>query len=90
MTGVYTEVSISIGSLVKSEGQPVALKAMAGAKMPQRILVILFQTFVLSVIGYGFGNLTSVAQLNRLVEEFRFRHCGNGFRSLNMSMHRNR
>ena len=44
-----------------------ALKVMACLSMPQRILFILFQTLVLSVVDYGFGLLTlSKAQLNRL------------------------
>jgi len=44
-----------------------AVKTMARANMPQRILAILFQTLVLSVIDYGFGLLTlSKTQLNRL------------------------
>ena len=44
-----------------------ALKVMAYANMPQRILLILFQTLVLSVIDYGFGLLTlSKSQLERL------------------------
>ena len=53
--------------LGKARRALVALKTMAGARMSQRILVILFQTLVLSVIEYGFGILTlSTAQLNRL------------------------
>ena len=45
----------------------IALKTMAGARMSQRILVILFQTLVLSVTEYGFGVLAlSAGQLNRL------------------------
>ena len=44
-----------------------ALKVMARAKMSQRILVILYQTLVLSVVEYGLGLLTlSKAQLQRL------------------------
>ena len=44
-----------------------AIKTMARAKMCQRILVILFQTLVLSVVEYGFGLLTlSDSQLQRL------------------------
>ena len=40
---------------------------MAAARMSQKILVILYQTLVLSVINYGFGLLTlSAAQLDRL------------------------
>ena len=35
-----------------------ALKMMAIRRMPQRILFILYQTLVLSVIDYGFGLLT--------------------------------
>ena len=45
----------------------VVLKTMAGARMTQRILCILFQTLILSVINYGFGLMTlSEAQLERL------------------------
>ena len=44
-----------------------ALKMMAIRRMPQRILFILYQTLVLSVIDYGFGLLTlSATQLRRL------------------------
>ena len=44
-----------------------ALKLMAIRRMPQRILFILYQTLVLSVIDYGFGVLTlSASQLRRL------------------------
>ena len=44
-----------------------ALKVMARANMSQRILVILYQTLVLSVVEYGLGLLTlSKAQLQRL------------------------
>ena len=44
-----------------------ALKRMAIRRMPQRILFILYQTLVLSVIDYGFGVLTlSASQLRRL------------------------
>ena len=44
-----------------------ALKMMAGARMSQKILVILFQALILLVIEYGFRLLTlSTAQLNRL------------------------
>ena len=43
------------------------LKVMACMSMPQRILFLLFQTLVLSVVDYGFGLLTlSKAQLTRL------------------------
>ena len=45
----------------------VALKTMASCNMPQRILVILFNTLVVSVIEYGLGLLTlSAAQHKRL------------------------
>ena len=44
-----------------------ALKLMAIRRMSQRILFILYQTLVLSVIDYGFGVLTLFAsQLRRL------------------------
>ena len=44
-----------------------ALKVMACMSMPQRILLILYQTLVLSVVDYGFGLLTlSKTQLQRL------------------------
>ena len=44
-----------------------AIKTMVRAKMCQRILAILFQTLVLSVVEYGFGLLTlSKSQLQRL------------------------
>ena len=44
-----------------------ALKVMAYMNMPQRILLILYQTLVLSVVDYGFGLLTlSKTQLARL------------------------
>ena len=44
-----------------------AVKMMAFANMPQRILFTLFQSLVLSVIDYGFGLLTlSSSQLQRL------------------------
>ena len=35
-----------------------AVKKMACASMPQKILVLLYQTLVLSIIDYGFGILT--------------------------------
>ena len=44
-----------------------AVKMLTYAKMPQRVLVILFQTLVISVVEYGLGLLTlSDTQLNRL------------------------
>ena len=44
-----------------------AVKLMAIHRMPQRILFILYQSLVLSVIDYGFGILTlSASQLRRL------------------------
>ena len=53
--------------MVKARKGLVAIKTMAVARMSQKILVILFQSLVLSVIEYGFGLLTlSTAQLNRL------------------------
>ena len=53
--------------IVKARKGLVALKTMAAARMSQKILVILYQTLVLSVINYGFGLLTlSAAQLDRL------------------------
>ena len=53
--------------IVKARKGLVAIKTMAVARMSQKILVILFQSLVLSVIEYGFGLLTlSTAQLNRL------------------------
>ena len=53
--------------VVKARKGLVALKTMAGARMSQKILVILYQTLILSVIDYGFGMLTlSCAQLKRL------------------------
>ena len=42
----------------KSRSALVALKMMAGARMSQRILVILVKTLILSVIQHGFGILT--------------------------------
>ena len=53
--------------VVKARKGLVALKTMAGARMSQKILVILYQSLILSVIIYGFGLLTlSCAQLKRL------------------------
>ena len=44
-----------------------ALKTMAGAKMPQKVLVILYQALVVSVMEYGLGLLTlSKTQVQRL------------------------
>ena len=44
-----------------------ALKVIASLSMPQRILFILFQALILSVVDYGLGLLTlSKAQLDRL------------------------
>ena len=44
-----------------------ALKVMDCMSMPQRILLILYRTLVLSVVDYGFGLLTlSKTQLQRL------------------------
>ena len=44
-----------------------ALKTMAGAKMPQKVLLILYQALVVSVIEYGLGLLTlSNTQKKRL------------------------
>lgn len=44
-----------------------AVKTMAGARMPQKTLVILYQALVVSVIEYGLGLLTlSASQLKRL------------------------
>ena len=44
-----------------------ALKVMACMSMPQKILLILYQTLVLSVVDYGLGLLTlSKTQLQRL------------------------
>ena len=44
-----------------------AVKTMAMAQMPQKVLFILFKALVLSVVEYGLGLLTlSTAQLNRL------------------------
>ena len=54
-------------TIVKTRKGFVALKTIAGARMTQRILCILFQTLILSVINYGFGLMTlSEAQLERL------------------------
>ena len=44
--------------IVKARKGLVALKTVAVARMSQKILVILFQTFIQSVIEYGFGLLT--------------------------------
>merc|ERR1711963_539653 len=53
--------------IVKAWKGLVAVKTMAMARMSQKILVILFNSLVLSVIEYGFGLLTlSTAQLKRL------------------------
>ena len=44
-----------------------SVKTMACARMPQKTLVILFQSLVLSVIDYGYGLLNlSKTQLHRL------------------------
>ena len=44
-----------------------AVKTMAMAQMPEKVLFILFKALVLSVVEYGLGLLTlSTAQLNRL------------------------
>ena len=44
-----------------------AIKVMASLRMPQRVLFILFQALILSVVNYGLGLLTlSNAQLDRL------------------------
>ena len=43
------------------------LKVIACANMHQRVLLILYQTLILSVVNYGFGPLTlSKTQLQRL------------------------
>ena len=53
--------------VVKARKGLVALKTMPGARMSQKILVILYQTLIVSVIDYGFGLLTlTCAQLKRL------------------------
>ena len=53
--------------VVKARKRLAALKTMAGARMSQKILVILYQTLILSMIDYGSGLLTlSCAQLKRL------------------------
>ena len=53
--------------IVKARKGLVALKTMAAARMSQKILAMLFQTLVLSVVENGFGLLTlSKTQLNRL------------------------
>ena len=44
-----------------------AIKVMASLRMPQRVLFILFQALILSVVNYGLGLLTlSNVQLDRL------------------------
>ena len=54
-------------NIVKARKGLVALKTMAAARMSQKMLVILYQALILSVINYGFGLLTlSAAQLKRL------------------------
>ena len=54
-------------TILKANKVLVALKTMAAARMSQKILAMLFQTLVLSVVEYGFGLLTlSKTQLNRL------------------------
>ena len=54
-------------TITKARKGLVALKTMAVARMSQKILAMLFQTLVLSVVEYGFGLLTlSKSQLNRL------------------------
>ena len=54
-------------TIVKASKGLVALKTMAIARMLQKILAMLFQTLVLSVIEYGLGLLTlSKSQLGRL------------------------
>ena len=53
-------------TIVKTRKGFVALKTIAGARMTQKILCILFQTLILSV-NYGYGLMTlSEAQLERL------------------------
>ena len=54
-------------TIQRSRKGPNALETMAIAKMPQKILFILYQALVLSVIEYGLGILTlSATQLKRL------------------------
>ena len=54
-------------TIVKARKGLVALKTMAIARMSQKILAMLYQTLVLSVVEYGFGLLTlSKSQLGRL------------------------
>ena len=54
-------------TIIKARKGLVALKTMAIARMSQKILAMLFQMLVQSVIEYGFGLLTlSTSQLNRL------------------------
>ena len=51
-------------TIVKARKGLVALKTMVASRMSQKILVILYQSLILSVINYGFGLLTlSAAQL---------------------------
>ena len=55
-------------TIIKARKGLVALKTMAIARMSQKIIAMLFQTLVLSVIEYGFGLLTlSTSKLNRLL-----------------------
>ena len=42
------------------------LKVIACANMHQRVLLILYQTLILSVVNYGFGLTLSKTQLQRL------------------------
>ena len=70
--GITLDRSLSGGEhitrvVAKARKGLVALKTMAGARMSQRILVILFQALILSVVEYGLGLLTlSATQLKRL------------------------
>ena len=54
-------------TIVMTRKEFVALKTIAGARMTQIILCIVFQTLILSVINYGFWlMILSEAQLERL------------------------
>ena len=45
-------------TIVKTRKGFVALKTIAGARMIQRILCVLFKTLIVFVINYGYGLMT--------------------------------
>ena len=70
--GITFDRTLSFGThvdntITKARKGPSAVKVMASAMMPQRILFLMMQLVVLSVIDYGLGLLTlSNTQLERL------------------------